>query len=163
MQISNVISGLADPTTWGKKSETAVNAGANAAKSIEPQNQASPAVQKASVEILCNYDVTHITPEAFSQMIQKLHKAGAISEKDFQELSAVRGDLEKAGVEPNESINMLEFYSDKLGKAQKNLGANLDEAARQQSLGPDLRRLDWMQKFAMIQANPDAVGLDVAA
>ena len=57
----------------------------------------------------------------------------------------------------------MEFYSDKLGKAQKNLGANLDEAAQQQSLGPDLRRLDWMQKFAMIQANPDAVGLDVAA
>ena len=163
MQISSVISGLADPTTWGKKSETALNAGTNAAKSIEPQTQASPAVQKASVEILRHYDVTHITPEAFSQMIQKLHKAGAISEKDFQELSAVRGDLEKAGVEPNESINMLEFCSDKLNKAQKNPGATLDEAARQQSLGPDLRRLDWIQKFAMIQANPDAVGLDVAA
>ena len=65
-------------------------------------------------------------------------------------------------MESNESVNMLEFYSDKLGKAQKNLGSTLDEAARQQSLGPDLRRLDWMQKFAMIQANPDAAGLDVA-
>ncbi|MGA2798869.1 MAG: hypothetical protein ABSE63_14925, partial [Thermoguttaceae bacterium] len=163
MQISNVISGLADPTTWGKKSETASKAGANAVKSIESQVQASPALQKASVEILRHYDVTHITPEEFSQMVQKLHNAGALSEKDFQELSAVRGDLENAGVEPDESINILEFYSDKLGKAQKNLGSTLDDAARQQRLGPDLRRLDWMQKFAMIQANPDAVGLDMAA
>ncbi len=162
MQISNVISGLADPTTWGKKSETALNTGASATKLIDSQVQASPAAQKASVEILRQYDVTNITPEAFSQLVQKLYKAGAISEKDFQELSAVRADLEKAGVESNESVNMLEFYSDKLGKAQKNLGSTLDEAARQQSLGPDLRRLDWMQKFAMIQANPDAAGLDVA-
>jgi hypothetical protein len=163
MQISNVIPGLADPTTWGKKSETALNTGANAIKSIEPQVQASPALQKASVEILRNYDVTHITPDEFSQMIQKLYKAGTLSEKDFQELSTVRADMDKAGVGPNESINMLEFFSDKLGKAQKNLGSNLDEAAQQQRLGPDLRRLDWMQKFAMVQANPDAVGLDMAA
>jgi hypothetical protein len=162
MQISNVIPGLADPTTWGKKSETGFNAGANAVKSIESQGQASQAAQKASVDILRHYDVTHITPEEFSQMVQKLYKAGTISEKDFQELSIVRGDLENAGVEPDESINILEFYSDKLSKAQKNLGSNLDEAARQQRLGPDLRRLDWMQKFAMIQANPDAVGLDLA-
>jgi hypothetical protein len=163
MQISNVIPGLADPTTWGKKSETALNTGANAIKSIEPQVQSSPALQKASVEILRHYDVTHITPDEFSQMVQKLYKAGTLSEKDFQELSTVRSDLEKAGVGPNESINILEFFSDKLGKAQKNLGSNLDEAAQQQRLGPDLRRLDWMQKFAMVQANPDAVGLDMAA
>jgi hypothetical protein len=163
MQISNVISGLADPTTWGKKSETALKAGTNPVKSTESPSQASPAVQKATVEILRQYDMTRITPDAFMQMIQKLHQAGALSEKDFQELSAVRADLQKAGVEPNESINMLEFYSDKLSKAQMNMGATLDEASRQQGLGPDMRRLDWMQKFAMIQANPDAVGLDMAA
>ena len=85
MQISNVISGLADPTTWGKKSETALNAGASATKLIDSQVQASPAAQKASVEILRQYDVTNITPEAFSQLVQKLYKAGAITEKDFQE------------------------------------------------------------------------------
>ena len=95
-------------------------------------------------------------------MIQKLYKAGAISEKDYQELSTVRGDLEKAGIDSDESVNMLEFYSDKVSKAQKALDATLDDASRQQSLGSDKRRLDWMQKFAAIQANPDAVGLDVA-
>jgi hypothetical protein len=163
MQISNVISGLADPTTWGKKGETAVQTGVSAIKSSEQQNQTNPTAQKATAEILRQYDVTHITPEAFSQMIQKLYKAGALSEKDYQELLAVRTDLQNAGVEPNETVNLLEHYSDKVSKAQKSMGTTLDDASQQQSLGPDMHRLDWMQKFAMIQANPDAVGLDMAA
>ncbi len=162
MQVSNVISGLADPTTWGQKSEAVLKAGVNAVKLIEPQAQAAPAAQKATVEILHQYDVTRITPNSYLQMIQKLYKAGALSEKDFQELSALRGDLEKAGMDPDESVNLLEFCSDKLSQAQRNLGTTLDEAGSQQRLAPDMHRLDWMQKFAMIQANPDAVGLDVA-
>ena len=163
MQISSVISGLADPATWGKKSEAGVQAGASALKSLEPQVQINPAARKVTAEILRKYDVTRISPDDFSQMLQKLYKAGALSEKDYQELAAVRMDLEHAGIEPNEPVNMLELYSDKVSKAQKELGATLDDAARQQRLGPDLRRLDWLQKFAVIQANPDAVGLDVAA
>ena len=161
MQISSVMSGLSDPTTWGQKGETAVKAGANAVKSIEPSVQGTPAAKKASVDILRQYDITNITPDSYLQMIQKLYKAGALSEKDYQELSAVRGDLEKAGIDPGESVNLLEFCSDKLNQDQKSLGDSTDKAS-QQRLGPDVRRVDWMQKFAMIQANPDAVGLDVA-
>jgi len=162
MQISNVISGLSDPTSWGKKGEAAVQTGASAIKSIDSQVQTNFNAQKASADILRQYDITNITPTEFSQMIQKLYKAGAISEKNYQELSVVRGDLEKAGVEPDESANMLEFYSNKVSKAQKALGETLADASSQKSLGSDMHRLDWMQKFAAIQANPDAVGLDVA-
>ena len=161
MQISNVISGLSDATSWGKKGEAAVQTGASAIKSIDSQVQTNFNAQKASADILRQYEITNITPTEFSQMIQKLYKAGAISEKDYQELSTVRGDLEKAGIDPDESVNMLEFYSDKVSKEQKALGSTLDETS-QKSLGSDKRRLDWMQKFAAIQANPDAVGLDVA-
>jgi hypothetical protein len=163
MQISNVISGLTDPTTWGKKNETAVQTGASAVKSIEPQNQGSSSARKTTAEILHKYNVTGITPDEFSQMIQQLYKAGALSEKDYQELAAVRQDLEHAAVDSDEPINLLEFYSNKVSKAQKEMGNTLDEAARQQTLGPDMRRLDWLQKFAVIQANPDAAGLDVTA
>ncbi len=163
MQISNVISGLADPTSWGKKSEPATAAITSAIQSPEPQSHANSSASKASAEILRQYNITRISPEGFSQMLQKLYKAGVFSEKDFQELSAVRTDLEHAGVEPDEPVNLLEFYSDKVDKAQNEMDATLDGAAKQQRLGPDMRRLDWLQKFAMIQANPDAVGLDVAA
>lgn len=163
MQISNIISNLADPATWGKKNEVAAPVAANALKSIESQNQTNPASRKASAEILRKYNVTRITPDQFSEMIQKLYQAGALSEKDYQELAAVRVDLEHAGIEPDETVNMLEIYSDKVSKAQKELDATLDDAARQQRLGPDLHRLDWLQKFALIQAHPDAAGLDLAA
>jgi hypothetical protein len=163
MQISNVFSGLADPTSWGKKGETAVQSSANALMSADSQVKVNPAAATKSADILRQYDVTRISPEGFSQMVQKLYKAGVLTEKDYQELAAVRTELERAGVEPNEEINMLEFYSDKLSKAQKELGVTLEEAARQQSLAPDMRRLDWLQKFAVVQANPDAAGLDIAA
>ncbi len=162
MQISNIISNLADPATWGKNNEASPATGENALKSVQVQAQSNLSTRKASTEILRKYNVTCISPDDFSQMIQKLYQAGALSEKDYQELSAVRGDLEKKGVEANEPINLLEFYSDKVSKAQKELGDTLDEAAGQQRLGPDMRRLDWLQKFAMIQANPDSAGLDVA-
>ena len=163
MQISNVISGLTDPSTWGKKSDSAVPNVANAIKLLEPQVQANVATQKASVEILRKYDVTNISPNEFTQMIQKLYQAGTMSEKDYQELSAVRSDLEHEGVDADEKTNMLEFLSNMVSRAQKKMGTSLEDAGQQKQLGPDMRRLDWLQKFAMIQANPDAAGLDMAA
>jgi hypothetical protein len=163
MQIKNVISGLTDPMTWGKKNESAAQASPSAVKQTEPQTLTNQATQRASVEILKKYDVTHISPDEFSLMVQKLYKTGVLTERDYQELSAARADLEHAGVEPNEPVNMLEFFSDKVSKTQKEIGTTLDEAALQKRFGPDMRRLDWLQKFAMVQANPDAVGLDMAA
>jgi hypothetical protein len=163
MQISSVVSGLTDLMSWGKNSEVPSPADKTAIKPAETQAQTDSGVSKVSAEIIRKYDITSISPDDFSQMLQKLYKAGALSEKDYQELSAVRADLEKQGVEPDERINLLELYSDKVSKAQKQLGTTLDEVARQRQIGPDMRRLDWLQKFAMIQANPDAVGLDVAA
>src|SRR3989304_6156831 len=111
MQISNIISALTDPTTWGKKNEAAAPVHENAQRPIEAQIQINPAASKVSAEILRKYDVTRISPEEFLQMIQKLYKAGALSEKDYQELSAARVDLENACIEPDERINLLEFYS----------------------------------------------------
>jgi hypothetical protein len=163
MQISSIISGLSDPTTWGKKNEAAAPVNENVSKAVDAQVQSNPAARKVTAEILRKFDVTNITSEQFMQMIQQLYKAGALSEKDYQELAAVRSDLEHDGIEPDEQINMLEHYSDKLSKAQKELGDTLNEAARQKSLGPDMRRLDWLQKFAAVQASPDALGLDIAA
>jgi hypothetical protein len=163
MQISNIISGLTDPTNLGKKNETAAAVNENVSKAVDAQVQTNPAARKVTAEILRKYDVTRISSDQFMQMIQNLYKAGALSEKDYQELSAMRSELEHDGIEPDEQINMLEHYSDKVSKAQKELGDTLSDAARQKSLGPDMRRLDWLQKFAAVQASPDALGLDIAA
>ncbi|MGW8258489.1 MAG: hypothetical protein ACWGMZ_13465 [Thermoguttaceae bacterium] len=163
MQISNILSSLADPAGWGKKNNVSTLSGAAAANSIDDKAQTNPAAAKAAVEILRNYNVKNITPEEFSQMIQKLQQAGVLSEKDVQDLAAVRVDLQNARIEPDESVDLLEFYTRKIDKAQQNLEDGTDNANAVQSMAPYLQRLEWLQKFATIHDNPEAGGLDLAA
>ena len=113
-------------------------------------------------EILSRYDVTDISPTEFSQMIQKLFEAGTLSEKELQQLAAVRLDLDLEGVEADESIDLLEFYARKVKKAQRQL-SDSDGPSDREQLGPLLGRLDWLQKFALIQSAPDAIGLNALA
>ena len=162
MQISNVISGLTDAASWGKKGESALPTGTSTIKPADSQTQISLKAQKASVEILRQYNIADITPTSFSRMIQQLHQAGAISEKDFQELSAVRADLEKAGIEGDEAVNLLEFYTNKVSQTAKSSDGVNPAPSDVQLQGSDSKRLDWMKKFAAIQADPDAAGLDLA-
>ena len=114
----------------------------------------SPAVQK----ILANYNVSSITPTEFSQMIQKLFDAGAISQKDLQDLNGVRSDLEIAGVGADENVNLPQFYSQKIRAAQ-NQATGEDAAASQEQIAPLLRRLDWMEKFQAMKAQPAGASL----
>ena len=69
-------------------------------------------------EILSQYDMTDITPNDFSKLIQQMSEKGAISQKDAQELSSIRVDLENAGVNSDESVNLLEFYQKQIVKVQ---------------------------------------------
>jgi hypothetical protein len=113
-------------------------------------------------DILRKYDVTNITPEDFSKMIAKLHDANAISDQEFQELSTIRADLESQSVASDQSVNLVQLYADQLKKLQQQLGDKPD-AASQQKLAPAMHKLDWLQKFALLHANPDAAGIDLAA
>jgi hypothetical protein len=163
MQISNIVSGMADATTLGKKSESTAAAALGAVKTADSQTLSSISTSKASAEILKQYDVTNITPNQFTQMIQKLYKAGTISEKDYQDLSSIRTELENDGVEGDESVNLVELYSNKVSKLQKEMENSQKSSAAQENLSAGMQKLDWLQKFAVIQANPESAGLDVAA
>ena len=81
---------------------------------VRPASQSAAALR----EILSKYDVKDISPDEFSEMIQKLADKGVISQKELQDLSAVRGDLDKAGVGADESINLVEFYQQRIQEAQ---------------------------------------------
>ena len=103
--------------------------------------------------ILAQYDVTDITPNEFSQMTQKLYEAGAISQQDLQELNGVRTDLLAAGADSDESVNLVDFYTQKIQATQSQL-KTVDPATQQQQLGPLVRRLDWMEKFKAMKEEP---------
>jgi hypothetical protein len=159
MQISNVLSGFTD-TALGRQGEAAE--AIDFAKSDAGGHIVAAFAGRADAlsDILSQYDVSDISPGEFSQMAQKLFDAGVISDKELQQLAAIRLDLDTAGVEPDESVDLLDFYSEKIGELQQMVDLADDKRSAAKQLAPVLRRLDWIQKFAMIQSDPDSVGLD---
>jgi hypothetical protein len=163
MQISNVLSGFTDAAKLGaKKAETAAGSLLKVLKPNDAAAQPSATSRAAMNDILKKYDVTDITPEDFSKMITKLHDASAISDQEFQELSSIRTDLESQGVASDQTVNLVQLYGDQLKKVQQQMGDKMD-AASQEKLAPAMRKLDWLQKFALLHSNPDAAGVDLAA
>jgi hypothetical protein len=163
MQISNVLSGFTDAAKLGaKKAETGAASLLKILKPGDSSTISSSASRAAMNEILKKYDVTDITPEDFTKMIAQLHDANAISDQEFQNLSSIRTDLESQGVKCDQSVNLVELYGDNLRKAEEEAG-DKPNAAGQQKLATMTRKLDWLQKFALIHSNPEATSIDMAA
>jgi tryptophan 2,3-dioxygenase len=121
----------------------------------------SPATSSAFRQILSQYDVSSITPRQFSEMLQKLHQSGTISDQQYQSLSQIRTELDASGVQPNEEVDLVKFYSQKLNTVQGAAVANQSKtgslpAGPPQSLGTVQQRLDWLRKVSTIQNDPDA-------
>jgi len=156
VQITNVLSRLSDPTGFGQHRE-AVDAVVSEA--TDAVNSAAAVVSSSSSklkEILTGYDVTDITPKAFSEMLQKLQESGLIPSKDLHELSQIRTELDRQGVASDQHVNLVEMYTKKLQDAEKAAKTPAATASVQ-------RRLDWLEKFATIQASHDAATIDTLA
>ena len=106
-------------------------------------------------QIAARYDVTDISPGEFSSMLQDLRQAGLISDSQYHELSLIRMDLDAAGVEADDSLDLLDFYAEKLEEAVDAGAGSLVETTN--------RRRDWLQKLALLQSTPDAPALDTLA
>ena len=163
MQVNNIISGLSNAAALGNRNSTAApggQPGAATTTSVAPSG--STASNAALQSILSQYDVTNISPNEFSQMLQKLAAAGAVSPQELQQLSGVRGDLTAAGVEPDEATNLLDFYSKKIQNTQQHTD-DADAATQQQQLSPLLGRLGWLEKINSLKTQPDGAGLSALA
>ena len=132
-----------------------------------PATSAGPAGARPVLrEIVAEYDVTDISPREFSEMIRNLHEAGTLSDQEFQDLSLIRVDLDLQGVDPDETLNLVDFYLDKLREVHRSLDdpASAGGSAGQLPQAVSVqRRLAWLEKFAAIQAGPDPAGLDALA
>ena len=163
MQINGVSTAYPDPTTLGKQGEAQQASDTRSPRAVEVQLGSSIGPSTVLAEILSKYDVTDISPTEFSQMIQKLYEASAITEKELQQLTVIRHELDASGVEADESIDLLQYYVDKIEKIQRRFDASDGPPAENERLGPLLRRLDWIEKFAMVQAAPDTIGFSAVA
>jgi hypothetical protein len=146
--------GQTDETGRNQPGETPAAAGAETTAAIR--------------EIAARYDLTRISPQEFSEMLGKLHEAGALTDQQFQELSQIRVDLDQEHVDPDKTLNLLEFYLAKLRKLQGPLeGLTSSGEAGSPGASPEVaaaeRRLQWLEKFAAIQAAPERFGLDAQA
>jgi hypothetical protein len=162
MQVSNIISGLNDAaTTTAKKSGNSAQSIISAMRAVDKRTSANSSLSVISAGILSQYDVTNITPTEYTEMIQQLYQAGVLSESDYRELTKVNNELSNDKIDSDEKLNLLDYYTNKVNEAKESLKSSLSEASKQKALGADLRRLDWIQKFATVQANPESAGLDL--
>lgn len=159
MQIRNILAGQSEQALLGKRGGSEP-IGSTTTMSAEPAATPARSVTGTMAAVLANYDVGRITPSEYSEMLQQLASAGVLSQEEYQELAAVRVDLDTAGVGPDEPIDLVSFYRQLIGKLER----RLDDAEQPQAIRQQIqnlrRRLDWMEKFAVVQANPDAAGID---
>ena len=162
MQINTVRNGLyPDPAASGKRSDAVEAAGATQTTSPTLPS-AGPSASAALREILAQYDVTDITPREFSEMLHKMHKSGVIAEDELKDLNLIRMDLDREGVDPDESLNLVDYYANKLREQSPEFDATTLSGDKP---SPEVlrRRLDWLQKIALVRSSPDEVELDALA
>jgi len=157
MQIQKVLSGYADSAMQRRGALTDALDGHNKGNKTVPEKGNRISSTEAARNILQEYDVTRITPSELTKMIQELFEAGAINQQEFEQLSAIRLDLDLANIDPDESIDLLQFYRDKL---QNSHGRAAETVTAPSSLA---NRLDWIEKFALVQSNPGVLGVDTLA
>jgi hypothetical protein len=164
MQVNNILPSLTNAAALGNRNSAAAAAGQAGAAAAQGAAGGGPSlVGNAAVQtILAQYDLRNITPNEFSQMLQKLSAAGAVSQQDLQELSGIRNDLTAAHVEPDETVNLLDFYTNKVSAAQRQAG-DADTTTQQQQISPLLHRLDWLEKINALKTQPEGGGLSALA
>ena len=154
MQIQNVLSGYADRAMKAQAELSDTLAGKTDADQSKPEAAAGVSSAMAARNVLQTYDVTEITPKQLTEMIQRLFDVGVITQQELEQLAAIRLDLDLAGIDPDESIDLLQFYHQKVADLHRRRS---DVAAVPDALR---RRLDWIEKFALVQAASGPAGVD---
>ncbi len=162
MQVGNVTAGSEFSSTLANPADPALAAkrrGGNGV-GLKPNENTDSAV---AAEILARYDVTDITPREFSEMVQKLYDEGVLSQQELQQLTTVRHDLDLEGVDADESIDLHDFYTRLVHRAGREMENHDDGTIDRPRVSPMQHRLNWIEKFALIQAAPESLGLNALA
>jgi hypothetical protein len=163
MLVKNVVSKLTHAAGLGNTKNPAETAARKAAGALGAASSPGTASANPLREILSKYDVADISPQGFSDMLQRLRQTGKLPDKDFQDLSAIRQDLEQEGIAPNQHVNLLDFCTKKLSSLEQDSKATEDKqgtAALQASMR---RRIDWLQKFSAMHSTPSAASINALA
>ncbi len=157
---ASALSGLLN--SWKSSTEPAT---ASSAAAAEPRPAPPEGTTAALRRLAAQYDVTQITPRQYSRLLDGLHKTGALTEAELNQLGQVLLDLEQEGIEMDEELDLLKFYTDRLDKLQDRLDDLGADAEAFQAIAPSLssiqKRLDWISRLALLHAAPDGAGVNV--
>lgn len=166
MQIKSILSRLSNPAKLAGHQEAAEPTSRQSLEAAGLGSHPSTASLSRLHEILARYDVTDISPQAFSEMLEKLRQAGLLSPNDLQELGQIRIDLKREGIRPDERINLVQWYAKRL-KAIQEQSEELEQKlgpSGLQALEASIRcRLEWLEKFLAIHRAPDAAMVNTLA
>jgi hypothetical protein len=163
MIMSNALIGLASVASLVNPNNTADGKATAAGKAAMASPALLPTQTAAMRDVVSHYDMTEITPNDFSKLIQQLSDKGAISQKDTQELSSIRVDMENAGINSDDSVNLLQFYQERVAKAQAAAAQSPNSAAAKSNVDALAGRLTWVQKFAAMGQQGSASGVNAVA
>jgi hypothetical protein len=140
-------------------------ADAGAVLQNEPQLPLAAGGESADLlrEIVGRYNLTDISPGEVSSMLQELRQAGLIDDSQYHELSMIRLDLDAAGVDSDKSIDLLDFYADKLEELTDS-AAGVAASEVTATVEPVQRLYNWLQKVSLLQSSAaDTPALDATA
>ncbi len=166
MQVKSILSRIFDTAPSNKGREAAESAARRAVEAPSGNIVTSAAAQRQLREILTKYDVTSISPRAFSELLQELQQASLLPDKDLHELFQIRADLDRENIAPDQRVNLLEMYRQRLKEAERAVAEAQDsvEATSAEKLAASLRRrVEWLGKFAAIHAEPEGAAVNAWA
>jgi hypothetical protein len=165
MQITNVLNGYADATS-GRRAEGAERSTQRSADSQSGRGVSGPS-NEALRQIMADYDLAHITPTDYSQMLDRLRKGGVIGDEEYGQLAQIRLEMDSEGIASDEAVDLLSFYHQRAQHVSKQLEGQSPDTPGRANLTQSLRgiqhRLDWLEKLAMVHSQPDSIGLDAVA
>ena len=157
LQISQLLAGYPDQAS-GRRNDP-VESGISQSVDQLQQPTLSSGLTAMLRQVASHYNVTEITPREFSDMLDALHQAGALPDEQLQQLARIRVDLDLENIDPDEEVDLVDFYADKLDDLSRTEEDSLSSAR-----SPDARHteqlLAWMEKFAVIQSSANVSGLD---
>lgn len=152
------IGGYTDPTAAGYAVESTTEKSTSTVEKLLEKLQSPSTETEVLRDIATDYDVTSIQPQEFSEMLGRLYESGILSEEEYQMLGQIRVELDEAGYEVDEPVNLIEFCQKKIDEitnkedsTEKNIKNQVKNTQQQ---------LAWLEKMAIIQEDPEAIGLN---
>ena len=152
------IGGYADPAAAGYAIDSKSEKGSTTVETLLEKLQ-SPSVDAKTLRDIANdYDIQSIKPQELSEMLGRLHESGVITDDEYRMLGQLRVELEEAGYEADEPVDLIRFCEAKL----KEIENEQDDAQKVPENAEKNTRaqLAWLQKMAIIQENPESVGIN---